>query len=176
MKSAHFYSIFFLLLILASCKSTEVATVEPGPSEENEVETEVPSSALLMQEDLQRFRNTLAEPFLNAQNKIASVFELTDDDLESVDSRSGFRIQLLSTDDIDEADKVSMDYYDWAVKNELPYERIPESYVLFRQPYYRVRVGDFRSRSKAIEYLNMLRPHFQGAWIVMDTIEPDRVP
>ena len=170
------FAFLCMLFILASCKSTEVATVEPEPSDDSEVITEAPTSALLMQEDLQRFRNSLAEPYLNSQNKIASVFELTDEDLEFVDSSSGFRIQLISTDNIDEADKISMDYYDWAVNKNLPFERIPESYVLFRQPYYRVRVGDFMNRNRAIEYLNILRPHFQGAWIVIDTIEPDRVP
>lgn len=176
MKHVPYILLIIPFLVLASCKSTQVSTVEPGPSDDSETITEAPPSTLLMQEDLQRFRNSLADPYLNAQNKIASVFELSDEDLESVDSRIGFRIQLISTDDIDEADKVSLDYYDWAVTQKLPYDRIPESYVLFRQPYYRVRVGDFRSRTRAIEYLKILRPNFQGAWIVIDTIEPDRAP
>jgi hypothetical protein len=171
---------FLMLSILAvfmiSCAQTKEIAEVPVEEEAEESLTEEGYSAFVSISDLEKTRNTLAEPFLTSQSTVATVFELSEDDLRGVDSRSGFRIQLLSTEDMAEADKVSLDYYDWAVTRRLPYDRIPESYVLFRQPNYRVRVGDFQTREQAIRYLNILRPHFPGAWIVMDTINPDLAP
>lgn len=134
------------------------------------------TSAFLSGEVLSAYRNSLSDPYLISGNHISPVFEIMEDEFEEVDTRSGFRIQLISTENMEEADEVSLEYYDWAVNRDLPYEMLPEAYVMFRQPYYRVRVGDFRSRTQAIEFLGMLRRHFQGAWIVIDTIDPDRAP
>jgi hypothetical protein len=173
---SRFLLILFASLIFASCASVkEVTEVVESPEPEAE---ELPSgfSTLLSFDDLSSFRNTLDQPFLTAQNQVSTVFELTEDDLRSVDIRSGFRIQLLSTQDMQEAERISMAYYDWAIDRRLPFKRVPEAYVLFRQPNYRVRIGDFRTREQAISYLNILRPHFPGAWIVMDTIDPELIP
>jgi hypothetical protein len=177
---SRFFNITLFLLItgglIASCGPSRVLTEEPAGEPAPEEEELTATSAFLSAEDLSAYRNTLSEPYLISGNRISSVFEISENEFEEVDTRSGYRIQLISTDDMEEAEDVSMEYYDWAINRELPYEALPEAYVLFRQPYYRVRIGDFRSRTQAIEFLGLIRRHFQGAWIVIDTIDPDRAP
>lgn len=85
---------------------------------------------------------------------------------------SGFRIQVLSTTEIDSAN---------AVKNEL--STLPESvgiYVIYDSPYYKVRVGDFLSRPETNQLLKALMNRgYDEAWIVADRVlknPPPRKP
>lgn len=166
-----------ILLALSACGPSRELAEDPAEEEiVEEIVEEEEVFELLSAEDLAQLRNTLADPYLQTQNEVSPVFELTDEDLEADNSRNGFRIQILSTEDMNEADAISLRYYDWADNRDLPFIRAPEAYVLFRQPYYRVRVGDFRNRADVIEFLELLRPRFPGSWIVLDTIDPDRVP
>lgn len=169
-------ALIFLLALSACGPSRELAEAPAEEEIEEEVAEEQEDLALLNSEDLIQLRNTLSDPYVQTQNEVSPVFELTDQDLEADNSRNGFRIQILSTEDMTDADEISLRYYDWADNRDLPFTRAPEAYVLFRQPYYRVRVGDFRNRADAIEFLELLRPRFPGSWIVLDTIDPDRVP
>jgi hypothetical protein len=75
----------------------------------------------------------------------------------------GFRIQVLSTTEIDSAD---------AVRDEL--SNLPESvgiYMVYDSPYYKVRVGDFPSRPAANPLLKIVMNRgFADAWIVADRV------
>jgi hypothetical protein len=81
----------------------------------------------------------------------------------------GFRIQILSTTEIDTAN---------AVKNEL--SNLPESvgiYIIFDSPYYKVRVGDFLSRPDANQLLKTLIDRgYTDSWIVADRILMNPIP
>lgn len=170
-KAIAFISLFVFISCATVNKSAEESTIE--------VELEVPTygtSQLLNFEELSYLRSTIDQPFITGRNEISTVFSRLEDDLPQGDTNNGFRIQLLSTQDIQEAERISLAYYDWALDQKLKFSRIPEAYVLFRQPNYRVRIGDFKSREQAISFLNTLRPHFPGAWIVMDTIDPELIP
>jgi len=169
------YAIFLIALLIAgACAPTaEIAEEEPEPEEEV---VEAPAySEVLAGLNMDRLRSSFSDPYSRFQNEIPDVFQLTDEDMRAVNSNTGYRIQLISTESKSEADSVSAAYYDWIFSNEdTDFTQIPEAYVVFRQPYYRVRVGDFRSRRQAIDYLQQLRRNFQGAWVVFDTIDPER--
>lgn len=53
-------------------------------------------------------------------------------------------------------------------------ERYPETdaYLSFKEPYYRVRVGDFRSRLEAEGFLKKLQLHYPNAFATNDFINP----
>lgn len=53
----------------------------------------------------------------------------------------GYRVQVLSTDDIDEANLVRSEIYEQTSRKEV--------YVIFEPPFYKVKVGDFISKSDA---------------------------
>ncbi len=169
-------AIFILLLALSACSPTREVADEPLPPEE--AEAEVGSrSALLTADDLDDLRPDPSDRFLAIEHTIPEAFRLSERNLHEIDNNAGYRIQLLSTQNIDEADSKSLDYYDWASEyQQMPFDRTPEAYIDFRPPYYRVRIGDFRRRSEANSYLAILREYFPGAWVVMDTIDPDLVP
>lgn len=45
-----------------------------------------------------------------------------------------------------------------------------KAYVTFNEPYYRVRVGDFRTRLDAIRFLNKIKSRYPLAWEIKDQI------
>jgi hypothetical protein len=53
----------------------------------------------------------------------------------------GYRVQVLSTDDIDEANSIRAEIYEKTTRKEV--------YVVFEPPFYKVKVGDFTSKSEA---------------------------
>ncbi|MBN2610526.1 MAG: SPOR domain-containing protein [Bacteroidales bacterium] len=47
-----------------------------------------------------------------------------------------------------------------------------QPYKIFNYPFYRVYVGDFRTKSEALKFLKMLEAEFPNAYIVPDVIAP----
>lgn len=78
---------------------------------------------------------------------------------------TGYRIQIYmgsGNDALNNAEKVKEDF-------ETNFEGIT-AYITFREPYYRVRAGDFRTRLQANQLLKALRKSYQDAWIIQDKI------
>jgi len=55
------------------------------------------------------------------------------------------------------------------------YEDIP-SYITFAAPYYRVRVGDFRTRLEAEKFLQRIGRKYPNAWVIKDEINLPDLP
>lgn len=49
------------------------------------------------------------------------------------------------------------------------YQEIPV-HIVFQEPYYKVRVGDFRNKSEALKVLKLIEGEYDGAFIVKDYI------
>ncbi len=45
------------------------------------------------------------------------------------------------------------------------------AYITFNEPYYRVRVGDFRTRLEAIRFLEKIKRTYPLAWEIKDDIQ-----
>jgi hypothetical protein len=58
-----------------------------------------------------------------------------------IGTTDGYRVQVLSTDDIDEANLVRSEIYEKTARKEV--------YIIFEPPFYKVKVGDFTSKSEA---------------------------
>ncbi len=50
------------------------------------------------------------------------------------------------------------------------YPGVP-AYISFDEPYYRLRVGDFRTRLEAIRFLKRIKRRYPLAWEIKDEIE-----
>jgi len=50
------------------------------------------------------------------------------------------------------------------------------AYISFREPYYRIRVGDFRTRIEAEGFRQKIMPEYPNAFIIKDNINPPPVP
>lgn len=165
-----------LLLFFAGCATvTEVADEEEAPEEIPEAAAAF--STVLTGSDLAELRLNPTDRFRTFELNVPDAFQVTDEELQRAQSNRGFRIQLLSTENVALADSLLLQYYDWAGEYDGHiFEVVPEAYITFRQPFYRVRVGDFRRRSDANAYLAILRTHFPGAWVVIDTIDLTLAP
>lgn len=47
-------------------------------------------------------------------------------------------------------------------------------YLSYEQPYYRLRVGDFRNRVEAEKYLRLIKPKFGLAFVTAEEINPPK--
>ena len=89
-------------------------------------------------------------------------------ELRAADSRfEGYRIQLFMESGNDAVQKAEAFIQEFE-------EEYPEwpAYLSFGQPYYRVRIGNFRSRLEAEGALRSLKRQFQQAFITSDMINP----
>ena len=76
----------------------------------------------------------------------------------------GYRLLVVNTNKRDEA---------VAAKTKV-YTYFPElkSYLIYQSPFYKLKVGNFKERKEAEEYLDRLKKYFpQGVFIMNDTIE-----
>ncbi len=77
----------------------------------------------------------------------------------------GYRIQIYKETGNNALDSA------WSEKTrfENEYQGV-KAYISFREPYYRVRVGDFRTRLEAIKFLSVIREKYPYAWEIKDKI------
>ena len=83
---------------------------------------------------------------------------------ESRRTGKGYRLLVINTNKRDEA---------VAAKTKV-YTFFPElrSYLIYQSPFYKLKVGNFKERKEAEEYLQRLKKYFpQGVFIMNDTIE-----
>lgn len=76
----------------------------------------------------------------------------------------GFRVQVLSSSNRDNAQKIKTD-----LLNKFPDHK---SYILYQSPNFKVRIGNFLKRDEAEKLRKQLNKYFpQGVYVVEDTIE-----
>jgi hypothetical protein len=78
----------------------------------------------------------------------------------------GFRVQIFfasGNNSKPNANKIKSDFL-------AKYPRV-KAYVIYQEPYYKVRVGDFRSRLEAQGFLNIVTFDFPSSYIVSDEIQ-----
>jgi len=76
----------------------------------------------------------------------------------------GFRVQINFSQEKNAVDKMQSDFAG-------RYPSVP-AYITYKQPYFRISVGDFRNRLQAVDFLEKIRKDYPGAFVVADKIEP----
>ncbi len=74
----------------------------------------------------------------------------------------GFRVQIYNGNDRKKASQIKLDFM-----RAFPGVR---SYLVYNNPQFRVRVGDFRSRKDALELYNKLSSRFDPSMVVPDVV------
>jgi len=121
--------------------------------------------------------NSLSDLRKTLSHDYPEIFLLPLSDLEKPieeDPTSGFRVQLYSTRDVILADSLLAEFRVWSDSLFAEYE--PEAYLEFRQPYYKIHIGDFKDRNLAIQVARYLKRWYGDAWVVYDQINPEMVP
>lgn len=166
------------VLILAGCAGSRGTADEPRPDVDEPIveEEEVIDHASYERFDPTPYREEDPEPTTLQHDVPAS---LMDGRVATGGTRTleGFRIQLFQTQDPTQAESLVDQATDWwlmqkqaGAGSSLFRTASPPVYNVWRQPYYRVRMGDFATRDAAEAALEEVRGRFQGAFIV-----PDRV-
>lgn len=107
---------------------------------------------------------------VNQDPKVDAILDKHIKILEANNTIDGFRIQIFmeaGNDAVAHADSVLTAY------NEA-FPDIP-AYLSFGQPYYRIRVGDFRSRLEAERALNSIKRKYSNAFVTAEKILPPKI-
>lgn len=82
---------------------------------------------------------------------------------EKTDEIKGYRIQIIS-------DNNRANVYDQKAKVYAHFSEF-KSYLKYVQPYYKLRIGDFKTKLEARNYLEKVIKEFPSAFIVFDDIK-----
>ncbi len=123
--------------------------------------------------NLQGYRSSFADQQAVTHNEIPEVYFEIEEEERQRDRNRGFRIQIISTQDARLAEDIREDFEEWI--NSVSEPPHAQSYMIFQQPYYRVHVGDFLDRDKAMEFTEFVRLRYPDAWVVHSRINPGRV-
>jgi len=166
-----YFSLFMIMILAIACSTTEQAMEETMEEIKNNYEEETTISGL----SLKQLRTTLSDSYTYRENQIPEAFNRVKvQQEEEKDLYEGYRIQIFSGQDVTWADTTAANFRAWADTTIAGYQ--PETYVFFRTPYYRVHVGDFHERDKAIQFSNIVKRYFRDAWVVYDRVIPENVP
>ncbi|HLR24216.1 MAG TPA: SPOR domain-containing protein [Fodinibius sp.] len=172
-----FASLFLLSALLFTACSTTKPAADQGPSEPSMDATKgLSEEEQELQQLLDRTRDVLADQQKDGQLEVPPVFRKGGSGSgENIQQNpyQGFRIQLISTRDVEKADEVAADFEEW-IREVFP-AYPAETYVIFQQPSYKVHIGDFQSRTRAIAFTKLVKQKYPGAWIVPDRINPSSI-
>ncbi len=76
----------------------------------------------------------------------------------------GFRVQVDFSQERNSINNTKSNF-------SLKYPSTP-SYITYKQPYFRLSAGDFRTRLEAVSFLNKVKKDYPGAFLVADKIAP----
>lgn len=171
-------SVLVVLTIITSmgCKTTKQAS---GPED---ITTGADSAAAEMEDvgELQQLLNSnrskLSDLHISQNHDMPEAFlkESSSNKSINVDPYDGYRIQIISTRELQLADSVANEFRMWADTTIAGYSA--ETYQTFRQPFYRVHVGDFQQRNHANNFSKLVKRKYPDAWVVHDRINPENVP
>lgn len=173
------YLILSLFIILINCSSSEPVTNQVPVEKSNTGEpssTKTPvASTSTSGIDLEKYRSSLSDTYLNKSNEVPEAYNRLKIVVEEEkDLFEGYRVQIYSGQNVAIADTIASRFRAWSDTTIVGYQA--ETYTFFKTPYYRVHVGDFHDRGKAIYFSNILKRYFRESWVVYDRVDPYRVP
>jgi len=167
--------ILVMVTWFAGCSSSNKSTRENVSAAKKE-EVHKPSETSMESQQLAMYRSKLSDLYVTQQNTIPPAFQ-TDQVSETVyNGNIGYRIQIISTSHKDSAEAVLHRFNDWIFQqSRIAYKA--HGYIMFKQPDYRVQVGDFRTQENAARFARILkRVKYPDAWIVRGKINPNYIP
>ena len=122
------------------------------------------------------YLSNLSDTYFNRLNTIPEGYSKIKSEIEAkeVDLFEGFRVQIFSGQNPALADTVAKRFRAWSAASIDGYQA--ETYTFFKAPYYRVHIGDFHNRNKAIQFSNLLKRRFRDSWVVYDRVNPYNIP
>ncbi len=104
---------------------------------------------------------------IHADERLALVLNKPSTSRAFIGKTRGFRVQIYNGNDRKKASQIKLNFM-----QSFPGIR---SYLIYNNPQFRVRVGDFRSRKEAMELYNRLSSRFNPSMIVPDIVNINTV-
>jgi hypothetical protein len=140
-------ALFAICLILIGCSAATGSRYDTKQETTSEIKTEESNSAV-EDFDITPYQTEIdiEAPPISTEKLPPDVWYGYNNDSTNIVKKiigttDGYRVQVLSTDDIDEANSVRAEIYEKTTRKEV--------YVIFDPPFYKVNVGDFTSKSEA---------------------------
>lgn len=174
----NFFIVFiFLTLILgAGCSSSKKTARNKTTSFGTDTARVVNEHLTDLQRMLKNNRSKLSDVYATQRQDMPKAFlkkSSTDEAINS-DPFDGYRIQIISTKNMQLADSVADQFRVWSDTTITGYSA--KAYVFFKQPFYKVHVGDFHNREHAYDFTKLIKRKYPEAWVVHDRINPSDVP
>jgi hypothetical protein len=168
-KSLILYS--FLITLFIGCSASTGSRYETKEVKKTNKETDKETNKKIVEDfDISPYETeiNIEAPPLRTDKLPAEVWYGYDDKNQTLERKitsttDGYRVQVLSTDNIEQANRVRTEIYEKTVRKEV--------YITFEPPFYKVKAGDFTSKSEADDFkfkLNQLG--FLEAKVVQETV------
>lgn len=155
-------------LLFLGCTATEKTIEDVAELYVEEETSNINSGKEKESSYLDEYSNQLSDLYSTQTNQTPEVFAEIKVRNVTIDSTQGFRIQIYSGQKLDAADNIAAEFRAWSDSVIVGYQA--ETYTFFKTPYYRVHVGDFSDKDKALRYSNLVKRQFKDAWVVYDKI------
>lgn len=168
--------LFILIYLLSGCSATPVENRYKKKTDSKDIVSETPKDRNYEEFNLSSYKTVL--PLSSERKEFnpsikESKYVIKNDDIwydydtsgtELRKSKSqGYRIQLLATDNLTEAEEIRAELYFKTIARAI--------YIDFDTPFYKVKVGDFIHREDAQEYsFKLLQMGFSNTTIVKDSV------
>ncbi len=163
-------TIILAFFVVAGCStSTQVVVTTPGVDDSNAVDSVFVDSDYITL-DYASVRARVDDPLGSVTNPFPDDYRVVSTGTAAADNRQGFRVQILSTQNRDDAEIMLENYKIWLASQS--FEVNPKGYIQFRAPFFRVHVGDFYDRNLALDLVKRMKDQFPDAWVVTDRIDP----
>ncbi|MBO6524184.1 MAG: SPOR domain-containing protein [Balneolaceae bacterium] len=159
---------------IEECCPDQSSTAETSNTQQTENENEKSSSS---ENIYTRYRSSLSDTYSAKSNEIPLAYQeikVVDESEDETDMFEGYRVQIYSGQNVAMADTIASIFRAWSDTTIVGYQA--DTYTFFKSPYYRVHVGDFHERNRAIYFSNILKRRFRDAWVVYDRIDPWKIP
>jgi len=168
---------FSLLLILAwGCSTTQQAARDKSTAGDRDSLSAGIENLDELQTLLAENRSKLSDLYASQKHDMPKAFLKSDSSQGSLndDPFDGYRVQIVSTRNIQLADSMANQFRMWSDTTISGYSA--RAYVFFKQPFYKVHIGDFQQRQKANSFSRLIKRRYEDAWVVHDRINPENVP
>uniref|UniRef100_A0A7V2AYY9 SPOR domain-containing protein n=1 Tax=Rhodothermus marinus TaxID=29549 RepID=A0A7V2AYY9_RHOMR len=175
MTSCRLYALSLGLMFLVGCATLRPKTEPRGPQ---------PTEEALALADYEEFEpSAYADPPPPTPQVVHDVPEaLWLGQLGAAEPRvvvEGYRVQIALTENKAEADRLYEEVLTWW-RQMVAEGRLadiagtaadpPPIYIVYKAPYYRIRLGNFRNRAEAQRLLRLAAQRFEGAFITADQV------
>ena len=99
---------------------------------------------------------------VHRDQKVDQLLQLYSQHHNSFSEKEGFRIQILASTMSDKA---------YATESDFKYKYGQNTYLTFKSPYFKLRVGDFTDRLEAYRFLQQIKSKYPGAFLVTEMVK-----